>query len=95
MFDAQDNDFDNNKTTKLDSITVNRNPGLDNDLSNKKYIDDEMNKDIFCRFNQTIQNYLLVDVENSVYNLKEYDRNQIIDATNNKTVNAGLYLLPL
>ena len=36
VFNDQDNEFDNNKLTNLDSITVNRDPNLDNELSNKK-----------------------------------------------------------
>ena len=40
----QDNDLNDNKITNLDSITVNRNPTSDNELSNKKYIDDELDK---------------------------------------------------
>ena len=34
--DNQDNDLNDKKLTNLDSITVNRNPRLDNELSNKK-----------------------------------------------------------
>ena len=37
----QDNDLNDKKLTNLDSITVNRNPTSDNELSNKKYVDDE------------------------------------------------------
>ena len=44
----------------LDSITVNRNPSLDNELSNKKYIDDELDKNTIL--NQTLSNYLKVSV---------------------------------
>ena len=36
VFNDQDNEFDNNKLTNLDSITVNRNSNLDNELANKK-----------------------------------------------------------
>ena len=35
----QNNDLYDKKLTNLDSITVNRNPSLDNELSNKKYIE--------------------------------------------------------
>ena len=44
VFNDQDNEFDNNKLTILDSVTVNGNPNLDNELANKKYIDDELDK---------------------------------------------------
>ena len=56
MFNDQDNDFDNIKITNLDSITVNRDPNLDNELSNKKYIDDSIGEGTILRFNQTLQN---------------------------------------
>ena len=36
-----DNDLNDKKLTNLDSITNNRNPSSDNEVSNKKYIDDE------------------------------------------------------
>ena len=36
----QDNNLNDNKLINLDSITVNRNPTSDNELANKKYIDD-------------------------------------------------------
>ena len=47
VLNDQDKEFDNNKLTNLDSITVNRNPNLDNELANKKYIDDELDKTLF------------------------------------------------
>ena len=54
VFNDQDNEFDNNKLTNLDSVTVNRNPNLDNELASKKYIDDELDKNTVLRFNQTL-----------------------------------------
>ena len=51
--DNQDNDLNDNKLTNVDSITVNRNPSIDNELANKKYIDDELDKNTVLRFNQT------------------------------------------
>ena len=44
VFNDQVNEFDKNKLTNLDSVTVNRNPTSDNELANKKYIDDELDK---------------------------------------------------
>ena len=64
MFNYQDNEFDNNKLTNLDSITVNRGPNLDNELSNKKYDDDSIAEGTLLRFNQTLENYLKVSVGN-------------------------------
>ena len=47
----QDNDFNDNKLTNIDSISVNRNPSSDNDVANKKYIDDELDKNTILRCN--------------------------------------------
>ena len=65
----QENDFNDNKLSNIDSITVNRNPTSDNEISNKKNIDDELNKNTIVRFNQTLSNYLKFSVGNDVYNL--------------------------
>ena len=81
MFNDQNNEFDNNELTNLDSITVNRNPNLDNELGNKKYIDDELDKNTVLRFNQTLENYLKVSVGNDTYNLTKYDKVQFTDTT--------------
>ena len=51
----QDNDLNDNKLTNSDSITNNRNPTSDNEVSNKKYLDDELDKNTIVRFNQTLQ----------------------------------------
>ena len=42
VFNDQDIEFDNSKLTNLDSITVNRDPSSDNELANKKYVDDSI-----------------------------------------------------
>ena len=70
----QDNDFNDKKLTNLYSVSVNRNPNLDNELANKKDVDDELDKNTVLRFNQTLQNYLKVSVGNDTYNLTKYDR---------------------
>ena len=57
VFNDQDNEFDNNKIPNLDSVTVKRNPSADDELSNKKYTDDQLDKNTIVRFNQTLQNY--------------------------------------
>ena len=69
VFNDQDNEFDNNKLTNLDSVTVNRNPNSDDELSNKKYVDDSIGEGTILRFNQTLENYLKVSVGNDTYNL--------------------------
>ena len=94
VFNDQDNEFDNNKLTNLDSITVNRNPNLDNELANKKYIDDSIGEGTIVRFNQTFENYLKVSVGNDTYNLAKYNKIQITDTAVMEAGNTGGYLLP-
>ena len=48
----QDSDFNDNKLTIIVSVQVNRTPNYVNDLSNKKYIDDELDKNTIVRFNE-------------------------------------------
>ena len=89
----QDNDLNDEKLTILDSITVNRNPSLDNEVSNKKYVDAELDKYTIVRFNQTLQNYLKVSVGNDTYNLTKYNKMQLTDTTIIISHNSGGYLL--
>ena len=81
VFNDQDIDFDKNKLTNLDSITVIRDPNSDNELANKNYIGDSIGEGTIVRFNQTLVNYLKVSVGNDTYNLTKYDRKQITDTT--------------
>ena len=93
VFNDQDTQFDNTKSTNLHSVSVNRNPSSDPELSNKKYVDDSIGEVTIARFNQTLQNYLKVSVGNYTYNLTKYDKIQITDTTINKYPNTGGYLL--
>ena len=81
VFIDQDIEFDNNKLTNLDSITVNRGPYLYNELSNKKYVDDSLGEGTLLRFNQSLKNYLKLSVGKSVYNLTKYNKIKITDTT--------------
>ena len=90
----QDNDFNDNKLLNLDSVTVNRNLTLDNELSNKKYIDDELYKNTNVRFNQTLSNYLKVTVGNDTYILSKFNKIQLTGTTIIKYPNTGGYILP-
>ena len=90
----QDNNFNNNKITNINSITINNNPTDDNHVSNKNYIDAELDKNTIVRFNQTLENYLKVSVGNDIYHLTKYDKIQLTDTTIIKTGNSGGYLLP-
>ena len=89
----QDKVFNDSKLINVDSITVKREPSLDNELANKNYIDDELDKNTILRFSQTLQNYLKVSVGNDTYNLTIYDKIQSIDLTEFKFLNSGGYLL--
>ena len=93
VFNDQDNEFDNNKLTNLDSVTVNRNPSADDELSNKKYVDDSIGEGTIVRFNQTLENYLKVSVGNDTYNLTKYDKIQLTDTTEMRYPNIGSDLL--
>ena len=93
VFNDQDSKFDNNKLTNLDSITVNRNPNLDNELSNKKYVDDSIGEGTILRFSQTLENYLKVSGGNDTYNLTKYNKIQILDTMEIKYPNIGSDLL--
>ena len=92
MKNNQDSDLNDKNLTNLDSITVNRAPKLDNELSNKKYVDSELQKNTLVRFNQRLENYPKISVSNDTYNLTKYDKIQITDITNIKTKSGG-YLL--
>ena len=81
VFDDEDNEFDIDKSTKSDSITVNRNPCLDNELANKKYVDDSIAGGNIFKFIQTLQNCLKIAVGNYAYNLIKVDKIQITDTT--------------
>ena len=93
MFNDQDNEFDNNKSTNLDSITVIRNLTSENEVANKKKIDGSKGEGTILRFHQTLENYLKVSVGNDTYNLTKYDKMQITDTTITKYANTGGYLL--
>ena len=90
----EDNQLNDKKLTNLDSITINRNPSSDNEVSNKKYIDDELDKNTIVGFNQTLQNYLKVSIGNDIYNLTKYDNIHLPDLSTMKVGNTGGYLLP-
>ena len=88
----QDNNFNDNKLTNINSITINNNPSDDNHVCNKKYVDDELDKNTIVRFNQTLTNYLKVSVGNDIYHTK-YNKYYLTDTTSMISPNSGLYLL--
>ena len=89
----QDNDFNDNKLTNINSITINNNPTDDNHVCNKKYIDDEIDKYTIVRFNQTLTNYLKISVGNDIYHLTKYNKYYLTDITSMISPNSGSYLL--
>ena len=91
----QVNNLNDNKLKNIYSITINKNPTDDNHVSNKKYIDDQLDKNTILRFNQTLQNYLKVSVGNDTYKLTKYDKKQITDSTVIRVGNGGAFILPL
>ena len=93
MFNNQDDEFDNINLTKLDNVSVNRKPTSDEELSNKKYVDDSIGEGTIVRFNRSLQNYSNVSVGNDKYHLTKYDKVQITDTTIIKYPITGGYLL--
>ena len=89
----QDKDFNDNKLTNLDSLTVNRNPSSDNELTREKYVDVELEKNTIVRFNQTLENFLKVSAGSDVYNLTNHNKKSITDITEIKFPNIGTELL--
>ena len=89
LSDFDNNEFDKNNLPNLDSVTVNRNPNLHNEIANIKYIDDELDKNTVLRFNQTLENHLKISVGNETYDLTKYDRIEITDTTIIKHRNTG------
>ena len=84
----QDNDLNDKKLTNLDSLTVNRNPCSDNEVSNKRHVDDSIGENTLLRFNQRIMNFSK-SVGNDTYNLTKFDKIQIIDTAEIKYPNIG------
>ena len=72
----QDNDLNDMKLTNLDSVVVNRNPSSDNEVSNKKYVDDSIGECALLRFNQTLTIYLKISVGKDTHNSTKYDKIQ-------------------
>ena len=75
------------------SITVNRDPSFDNELANKKYVGDELDKNTILRFNQTLEKHLKVSVGNNTNKLTKSNKIQITDTTIIRLLNVGSSLL--
>ena len=92
VFNDQNNEFDNNNVTNLDTVTVNRNPNSDKELSDKNYVDDSIGEGTLLRLNQTLENYLS-SVGNDTYSSTKNDKIQITKTTEIKYPKTGSYLL--
>ena len=93
VFKDQRNEFDNNKLNNLDSITVNRNPNSDNEVSDKINLDDSIGERTIVGFIQTLEIYLKVSVGSDTNSLTKYEKKQIIDTTIIENPTTGRYLI--
>ena len=90
----QDNNFNDNKLTNINSITINTTPTDNNHVINKKYVDDQLDNDKLVRLNDDSNDgYLKVNINNSTYNLQIYNKTLLTDTTIIKYPNSGGYLL--
>ena len=62
----QDNDFNVNKLTNLDSITTYNDPTTDNDLAIKIYVDDSIGGNTILQFDDSKDDYIEKSVVNDV-----------------------------
>ena len=85
----QDNDFYDNKTTKRDSITIEKEIKLQ---MIKKYVNERLENGSIFRFNQTLENYLKNPVD-TVKNHRKNTREQNTDTTVINYVISDGYLL--
>ena len=74
-------------------IVVERNPTINNGLANKNFDYDSIREVSNVRLNQTLQNCLEVSVGNTVYNLRKYNREKLVDTTFIEYPNTRGYLL--
>ena len=63
----------------MESITKEKNPLLDEKVSNEKLIDDDLDRITILGSIQTLQNYRKVSIRNDVYKVTISGRKQITD----------------
>ena len=91
----QDNNFNDNKLTNINSITINNNPTNNNHVCNKKYVDDELDKNTVVRLNDDSNDrYLKFNINNLTYDLQIYIKLLLTDTTIKKFPSNGDSLLP-
>ena len=89
----RDNYLNDKKLTNFDSIAVKRNPTSDIELTNKLYVNNELDKNTVIRFNQILEKYLKASVGNDTYNLTKYNKISITDITEIRFPNTGIAIL--
>ena len=90
----QDKKFNDNSLTNTKSITISQKPTSDNQVAEKKYVDDSLGISNVSKFIQTLENYLKVFVVNDAFNLGKKDKKQITDITIIKADNTRSTVLP-
>ena len=66
---------------------------MEEEVSNKRYVEYSKGEGTSVRFNQTLENFLKVPVRKDVYNLMNYYKIQITDTTVIKYPNEGKFSL--
>ena len=74
VFNDQHAGFGDNIGTTLDSIKLNRDSLIDEEGANNKYVDNELYKKTILKFNQTLQNYLMLSVGTIDYFLTKHNK---------------------
>ena len=87
------NDFKDKKLTNIKSVSVNRNPSPDDEIVDKKYVDDSIGENTIFRFIQTIDNSLKASAWSVKNNPTKWDKIQTTDKTIIEFQNTGGYLL--
>ena len=75
------NNFNYKKFSNLDNNLVNRQHISDNELANRKIVDNSLNSGNILKFNQTLKNFIKISVGNDVYFVIKNDKIQITDTS--------------
>ena len=92
VFNDQNNEIDKIKLANHLKISIYRDLSSNEELANKKYVDDSLEDTIF-RLNWTLQNKIKVSVGDTTYNFSKKKKQEDIDTTKIKFPNQGGYLL--
>ena len=87
------NILNDSKLMNSDSISFNRDPKSNNELTNKEPVDYSIGGGNILKCNQTLEICLKVSFGNDIYNLTKYDKIQITDTTILKDPKTCSYLL--